>query len=178
MAALNAASQARNASRSAPSIAGGTSSGPHLGGISPGHNTNNHDTVCRSPPLSHPHLTIRIYTSQLLQPGAFVDNQAMSMPRPTPPTGPANPSVKQRQRNFLTGLANMMASRNTPLPPALTGVPYPPNYDQSKPHWQGIETSQTEVGVFRLAGKDVDLFKLWGAVFQAGGGAKVCFQLL
>ena len=79
-------------------------------------------------------------------------------------------SLKQRQRNFLMGLANVMANRNTPLPPALTGIPYPPNYDTTTSPWKIIEPSTTELGSFRLAGKDVDLFKLWGIVYQAGGG--------
>jgi SWI/SNF chromatin-remodeling complex subunit SWI1 len=52
-------------------------------------------------------------------------------------------------------------------------MPYPTNYDPSQSHWNGIEISPHEPGFFRLAGKDVDVFKLWGLVFQNGGGAKV-----
>ncbi|KAI0670013.1 hypothetical protein C8Q78DRAFT_992406 [Trametes maxima] len=39
--------------------------------------------------------------------------------------------------------------------------------------WKSLEVSHTDVGVIRLAGKDVDLFKLWGLIIQFGGGQKV-----
>jgi SWI/SNF chromatin-remodeling complex subunit SWI1 len=81
-------------------------------------------------------------------------------------------SVKQRQRNFLSGLANMMSNRDMPLPQALTGIPS--NYDPTNSPWKVIEPTPGEVGSFRLAGRDVDLFKLWGIVFHLGGGQKVC----
>ncbi|TFK76957.1 hypothetical protein BDN72DRAFT_908964 [Pluteus cervinus] len=81
-------------------------------------------------------------------------------------------AVKQRQAGFLQGLANWMAKRGTPLPPALTGIPTP-NYDPSSPMWQFIEPSTTDIGSFRLAGKDVNLFKLWTFVLQHGGGASL-----
>jgi SWI/SNF chromatin-remodeling complex subunit SWI1 len=77
-----------------------------------------------------------------------------------------------RQRNFLAGLASVMTRRGTPLPPALTGVAS--NYDPNDTPWKSIETSPGQIGSFRLAGKDVDLLKLWSTVFPAGGGAKVC----
>lgn len=86
---------------------------------------------------------------------------------------PPAATLKQRQRNFLNGLNSVMAAKNSPLPPALTGVPNP-QYDPSTSLWKTLEPSTTEIGAFRLAGKDVDLFKLWGLVFQAGGHAKVC----
>ena len=65
-----------------------------------------------------------------------------------------------------------MSKRNTPLPPALTGVPIP-DYDHTNSPWKLIEPS-SEVGSFRLAGKDVNLFKLWGLVQHNGGGHAVC----
>jgi SWI/SNF chromatin-remodeling complex subunit SWI1 len=80
--------------------------------------------------------------------------------------------LKQRQQGFLAGLSNVMAKRNAPLPPALTGIAAP-NYDPNNSPWKIIEPSPTETGAFRLAGKDVNLFKLWGVVFQAGGGTLV-----
>lgn len=81
-------------------------------------------------------------------------------------------SLKQRQQGFLNGLASVMAKRGTPLPPALTGIPVP-HYDPNNTPWKIIEPSTTELGSFRLAGKDINLFKLWGLVFQQGGGAAV-----
>ncbi|KAJ3517378.1 hypothetical protein NLJ89_g540 [Agrocybe chaxingu] len=89
-----------------------------------------------------------------------------NIPRNQPPAN----SLKHRQQGFLTGLANVFAKRGQPLPPSLTGIASP-NYDPTTSPWSLIESS--EVGTFRLAGKDVNLFKLWGLVFQQGGGAAV-----
>ena len=80
-------------------------------------------------------------------------------------------NMQQREQGFLQGLHNLMAKRNAPLPPALTGVPVP-NYDHSTSPWTAIEPG-SEVGSFKLAGKDVNLFKLWGLVFSHGGGQAV-----
>ena len=89
-----------------------------------------------------------------------------------PPRHPPNAAlIKQKQRGFLAGLANVHISRGTPLPPDLTAVPYP-NYDPAISQWKNLECS-SEPGAFRLAGKDIDLFKLWGIVCQLGGGQKV-----
>ncbi|KAF8140115.1 hypothetical protein EV363DRAFT_1393035 [Boletus edulis] len=91
-----------------------------------------------------------------------------------PPRHPSNPTLmKQKQRGFLLGLANVHISRGTPLPPALTAVQYP-NYDPASSQWKSMECS-SEPGAFRLAGKDIDLFKLWGIVCQLGGGPKGIF---
>jgi SWI/SNF chromatin-remodeling complex subunit SWI1 len=106
----------------------------------------------------------------------FVDHfqsQSNLVPRTTPLSAS---SLQQRRRNFLTGLSNLMSSRGTPLPPSLTGIPYPLDYDPSNSPWKNIESSPTEIGSFRLADRDVDLFKLWGLVLQAGGSSKVCSQ--
>ena len=81
--------------------------------------------------------------------------------------------LKQRRRSWLNGLATLMAQRNMPLPPQLTGVPFPPNFDPVNMPWKSLEVSQTDLGVIRLAGKDVDLFRLWGLVTQHGGGQGV-----
>ncbi|KAI0374281.1 hypothetical protein BV20DRAFT_935514 [Pilatotrama ljubarskyi] len=80
---------------------------------------------------------------------------------------------QQRKRNWLNGLATLMVQRGTPLPPQLTGVPFPPNYDPANMPWKSLEVSPTDIGVVRLAGKDVDLFKLWTLIIQSGGGQKV-----
>ncbi|KAF9229460.1 hypothetical protein BS17DRAFT_688881 [Gyrodon lividus] len=93
-----------------------------------------------------------------------------------PPLNMANIAImKQKQRSFLTGLANVHISRGSPLPPILTGVPYPPNYDPETSPWKTVECAN-DIGAFRLAGKDVDLLKLWGIVLQLGGSQKITQQ--
>ena len=88
-----------------------------------------------------------------------------------------NPAMQQshqtRKRNFLNGLGNVMLQRGMPLPPQLTGVQPPQTYDISASPWRSLDVSTADIGVVRLAGKDVDLFKLWALVQQAGGSAKV-----
>lgn len=79
--------------------------------------------------------------------------------------------LKQREHAFLQGLAASFAKRGLPLPPALTGVTFP-NYDPSNTQWSGIEPG-SEIGAFRLAGKDVNLFKFWGLAIQQGGAQAV-----
>ena len=82
-------------------------------------------------------------------------------------------SLQQRKRQFLQGLGNLMLQRGVPLPPQLTGIPYPPTFDPSTSPWRSLELSNTDMGVVRLANKDVDLYRLWGLVLQTGGSAKV-----
>ncbi|KAF9569712.1 hypothetical protein CPC08DRAFT_701603 [Agrocybe pediades] len=176
MAALSAASQARIAqnTRAAQSAAGGTSSGPYVGGI------NSHsyspDLLNNNPPGSLPanFQMPNTYSTQPPNsaiPNSFLDqtmsqsNSAHGQPQPS-----SNP-LKSRQTSFLTGLATVMAKRGTPLPQSLTGV-HVPNFDSTNTIWSIIEPAD-EVGAFRLAGKDVDLFKLWGLVYQKGGANAV-----
>ncbi|KAJ7783919.1 hypothetical protein DFH07DRAFT_764288 [Mycena maculata] len=59
---------------------------------------------------------------------------------------PDAPEMEKRQIAFLNGLARIMALRNTPLPPALTGVEMP-TYDLAKTLWKILEPAA--VGVFR-----------------------------
>ncbi|RDB28970.1 SWI/SNF chromatin-remodeling complex subunit sol1 [Hypsizygus marmoreus] len=172
MAALSAASQARIAnSRPTPLLnpPGGTNSAPFLGGITaPSYPAANYDPSSGS---SATHATFQAPNAQSLpsssNPASFLDPSMAHQTRNTP----QNTTLKQRQQGFLNGLANVMASRGTPLPPAITGVPAP-NYDPNTSQWKSLEPS-SEVGFFRLAGKDINLFKLWGSVFQSGGGHAV-----
>jgi SWI/SNF chromatin-remodeling complex subunit SWI1 len=174
MAALSAASQARIANSRPPSqlnLPGGTNSAPFLGGINAAHYTaTNHDLLPSSSTVTP---AFQMPNSHGLPPtpnsASFLDSpqpSASARNQPHPST-----SLKQRQQGFLQGLANVMAKRGTPLPPALTGFPVQ-NYDPSTSPWKTIEPS-SEIGSFRLAGKDIDLFKLWGLVFQNGGGSAV-----
>lgn len=173
MAALNAASQARIASNTRPSAstAGGTSSGPYLGGInSVNYPAGNHDLLGSS---NNAHANFQMPNSHSVpqtpnMSGSFMDS---SMSQTNPRNSAQGNTLKQRQQGFLHGLAGVMAKRGNPLPPSLTGISAP-NYDANKTVWTMIEPS-SEVGSFRLAGKDVPLFKLWGLVFQAGGGPAV-----
>ena len=87
------------------------------------------------------------------------------------PAGQLTP--QQRRKQFLVGLGNVMLQRGVPLPPQLTGVPYPQAYDPTGSPWRSLDISNVDVGVVRIAGKDVDLYRLWAFVTQAGGSAKV-----
>ncbi len=149
---------------------GGTSSGSYLGGITSGmHSTVSHD----QPVSAGGHSNFQMPNSQ--PPNSanapFLD-PTMSNPA-APRSGPSSAQYRQRHQGFLAGLANIMAKRNTPLPPALTGIPTP-NYDPNTSQFKMIEPSPTETGCFRLAGRDIDLFKLWGLTIQQGGGSVVC----
>jgi len=79
----------------------------------------------------------------------------------------------QHKKQFLSGLAQVHLVRKDPLPPALTGIPYPAGFDITQSRWKSLESSQTEVGSVMLAGKSVDLYKLWATVSAGGGWAKV-----
>lgn len=80
--------------------------------------------------------------------------------------------LKQRQRNFYSSLAQLMTTRGTPLPPGIVGFPWPQGYDPASSPFKVIEQG-SEPGFFRLAGKDVNLFKLWTTIMAAGGANKI-----
>ncbi|KAG6846003.1 hypothetical protein H0H87_011051 [Tephrocybe sp. NHM501043] len=163
IAALSAAHHARVGNTRPQS---GTNSAPLLGGTTPGYLSSNYDLSGSSPqqanfqmPTSH---------SSSASP-SLVDSMSHSAPRMTSQT--TNATLGQRRQGFLQGLANVMASHGTPLPPALTGIPNP-NFDPSTSKWKNLEIS-SELGAIRLGGRDVSLFQLWGSVFQSGGGQAV-----
>ncbi|KAF8633935.1 hypothetical protein AX15_001119 [Amanita polypyramis BW_CC] len=174
MAALNAVGQVRLAanSRNTPSSSGGASSGPYLGGMNTaaylsGNSTdllNNSLASSANFQIPNSHAIGTVSNSVLNT--SFLD-PTMAQPNTTRNSLQAAVQIRQRQQAFLNGLANVMAKRNTPLPPALTGVQT--DYDPTNSPWKLIEPS-SEVGSFRLAGKDVNLFKLWGLVQHNGGG--------
>lgn len=94
------------------------------------------------------------------------------MAHPNPNVALQQMQQMHKKRQFLNGLAAVHA-RTNPLPPELTGVPWPQGYDPSSSIWKSLDISRSELGVIRLAGKDVDLYKLWVLVLQGGGGQKV-----
>ncbi|KAI0961434.1 hypothetical protein AcV7_000535 [Taiwanofungus camphoratus] len=169
MAALQATSLAKAGNRSAP---GGTSV-PYFGGMSMNQ---------PHPGLSRPDAPQELHSHAF---GGLPDFQAPNQ-QPNPNTNHTNPAHLQQQmvhlqhkkRSFLTGLANVMMQRNAPLPPALTGVQYPPGYDSSNSPWKALEISPADIGTIRLVGKDIDLYRLWAIVQQYGGGMKVTQQAL
>ncbi|KAF9044865.1 hypothetical protein BDZ89DRAFT_1089791 [Hymenopellis radicata] len=160
MAALSAASNARMANSR-----GGTNSGPFIGGIPPGMQHG----VSHDPHMSGSgtHAMPGPHSSSFLDTNMSAPNSAA--PRP-------NLQIQQRYQGFLVGLANIMAKRNTPLPPQITGVPTP-QYDHHTSAFKSIELSP-EVGHFRLGGRDIDVFKLWGTIASSGGGRMCNWQNL
>ncbi|GLB36297.1 putative ARID/BRIGHT DNA binding domain [Lyophyllum shimeji] len=168
MAALSAASQARIANtRPTPLLnpPSGTNSAPFLGGINtPNYPAVNYDAL---PGSSTQHATFQIPSNlPSSNSSSFLDPMSHQGARTAPQ--PNSTTLKQRQQGFLNGLANIMASMGTPLPPAITGV-HTPGYDPNTSKWKNLEPS-SEIGFIRVAGKDINLFKLWGSVFQSGGG--------
>ncbi|KAI0335418.1 hypothetical protein GY45DRAFT_1431031 [Cubamyces sp. BRFM 1775] len=196
MAALQATSLAKAANRSAP---GGTSAS-YFGGMSMNPNTAQlqqqpllhlpvplaqhhhlHDSLSAGPPAPSPAsapTSTPFLHPQDHQAPVPLSNQPMNPPQQQPQSQAAMQQQQQqamvlRKRNWLNGLATLMVQRGTPLPPQLTGVPFPPNYDPANMPWKSLEVSPTDIGIVRIAGKDVDLFKLWTMIIQAGGGHKI-----
>ncbi len=161
MAALSAASNARMANSR-----GGTNSGSFIGGIPPGmqHGVSHDPHMSGSGSHAMP-------GPQPPNPSSFLDAN-MSAPNSAAPR--PNLQIQQRYQGFLVGLANIMVKRNTPLPPQITGVPTP-QYDPHTSAFKSIELSP-EVGHFRLGGRDIDVFKLWGSIASSGGSrvSKCC----
>lgn len=170
MAALNAVGHARIATNSrAPSAslssAGGTTPAPYFGGTNPPTNypAQNHESTGSSP-SAHANFQIP-------------NNAAPPMPNPSllEPSMSQNAAnahmQQQRQQQVLNGLHNLHIKRGSPLPPFLTGATVP-NYDYSTSSWGAIEPG-SEIGSFKLAGKDVNLFVLWSHVYKLGGGDRL-----
>jgi hypothetical protein len=71
---------------------------------------------------------------------------------------------------LLRMIAELYNRKGTPLPPALTGVQTPAWNPATSPFRFELGS---EKGVIKLAGEDVDLFKLWQILFASGLGSKV-----
>ena len=135
--------------------------GPHQPGLSPD---------AAQPHLPVPNVRHLSFLSSCERSSPLLAQPGMAHPNP-------NIALQQMQqlhkkRQFLGGLATVH-SRLNPLPPDLVGVPWPQGYDPSNSPWKPLDVSRAEPGVIRLAGKDVDLYKLWVVVLQGGGGQKV-----
>lgn len=102
---------------------------------------------------------------------AFPDPNHRSTPVPNQQV--AQMQQMQKRKQFIQTLGSLMIQRGQPLPQSLTGVPIPHGVDPNASPWKNLEPSQTEVGAIRLAGKDFDLYKFFGIVFQTGGGMRV-----
>uniref|UniRef100_A0A0W0G2R4 ARID domain-containing protein n=1 Tax=Moniliophthora roreri TaxID=221103 RepID=A0A0W0G2R4_MONRR len=162
MLALNQANQARMNSNSSYGAVG-ASSGSLFGGIQ-----GTHDTLSSHTNFQIPTNNQSLSVSNSANGSSFLDPSMSQSANPL--ANAAHPtSIMERTRNFLASLASFMMKQNTPLPPALTGIPVQ-NYDPATSMFNDLEPS-SEPGSFRLAGKDVDLFKLWAAVYQRGGSA-------
>ncbi|KAH7915383.1 hypothetical protein BJ138DRAFT_1141982 [Hygrophoropsis aurantiaca] len=184
MAALSAVGAARMAIGRPPAASasqnpvGGTTPAPYFGGISSSFNQSNglagipHDGNPMQFNSSSAHQAPGHHPQSAIHPS--VNHSTLDSSIPQSNLGQRQPqNMNPKIRGFLMNLSNLHVRRGSPLPPALTGLPYPPNYDPTNSPWKTIECSPTEIGAFRLAGKDIDLMKLWTIVFQAGGIAKV-----
>jgi SWI/SNF chromatin-remodeling complex subunit SWI1 len=182
MAAMSAAGVQRQMAnvngRSSASVSG-VSPGSYLGGMSSSYNQPGsftgppHDTTNSmqfNPTASSGQSNTQgIYPAQ--QTTNAPPNPSLNAPMSHPNFTPSD-VAKHRQRTFLTGLAG--AHARVPLPPALTGSPYPPNYDPTNSQWKYLDCPPGQPGVIRLGGKDIDLLRLWQMVTQLGGSQKVC----
>jgi hypothetical protein len=74
---------------------------------------------------------------------------------------------------LLKMLAELFVRKGAPLPPALTGYP--------TPSWNPV-TSQfrfelgADKGVLKIAGQDVELFRIWHVLYTNGLYSKVCIS--
>lgn len=90
------------------------------------------------------------------------------------PQNQAQQQLMQQLRNrqgFLQGLATFLSHRGTPLPATITGM-QAPNWNPENTPWKPLEPG-TEIGTFKLAGKNIDIHRLFNMVFQVGGSTKV-----
>lgn len=163
--ALSATNQARASQNSRPvASSAGTSSGPFGAPVNPhSYSSGAHDLLGNS---TNGHTNFPITNNFGLghNPSGnvpFLDQGSMTR------SGLAMKDVtKQRESSFLQGLATTHAKSGCPLPPALTGIAFP-NYDPTNRRWN-IEPG-SEIGTFRIVGKDVSLFKFWGLAMREGG---------
>jgi SWI/SNF chromatin-remodeling complex subunit SWI1 len=129
----------------------------------------------------------RLRTSAVAAPGSVANSSGSMLPTTSSTLGnfftQANPNMgplfqpdDPRGKNVLLRiLAEFSIRQKRPLPPALTGMP--------TPTWNPAASTfrfelGAERGVVKIAGQDVDLFKLWQAIFHAGLLGKVSLSAL
>ena len=71
-------------------------------------------------------------------------------------------------------LAELQNRKGQALPPALTGVPSPTYNPATSP----FRFEVVGLGVVRVSGQDIDMFKLWQSVFSSGMSQKVRIHML
>ncbi|KIO30860.1 hypothetical protein M407DRAFT_20182 [Tulasnella calospora MUT 4182] len=161
MAALQAAGRSRALSHSA---SGPNSSqfppplNPAVAGLQPGGNTTTTaPSVINPPPAMDPQM-------QSMQHRQLQHAQSMII----------NAMLNNRPPNFLPQLAEVMASKGTPLPQAITGVPSP-TYDPTTSPMRGIQPGPSP-GTIQFSGKELDLHMLMIWVIQKGGFQKIQYD--
>lgn len=165
MAALSAAGQLRHASTRSFAGVGGTNSAAYG---SPG------------PSAAHDPLSSSSTVNPLQPPSAM---QAAGFTPEALAAAQGNPALArqmiaaQNLKRFLMTLAHFHHQRGTPLPPQLTGIPTP-SYNPQNTIWKQVELSHTDHGAFRIGGRDINLFKLYQVVTNAGGFALITTQNL
>jgi hypothetical protein len=94
------------------------------------------------------------------------------------PPGP--PSIIKKQRaQFMSTLSQVLASKGLVLPPFVTGQPNPDWIPGTGPLKNVQPASDNRSGALRIPGAapgragDIDLFRLWSAVTDAGGMRRV-----
>jgi SWI/SNF chromatin-remodeling complex subunit SWI1 len=180
MATLAAANQARMSQNSRPTpspLSVGTNSGTFVGSNSHSYPSGSHDLLSNS---ANGHATFPISNNfglpqnPSVPPSASFLDPAMSQPNVPRSVPGMKDTLKIREQNFMQSLASTFAKRGQPLPHFLTGLSVP-GFDPNNTQWAFIEPG-SEVGHFRLANKDVNIFKLWGMVMQQGGIQAVRFH--
>jgi SWI/SNF chromatin-remodeling complex subunit SWI1 len=96
-------------------------------------------------------------------------NGQSGVPNPALSGAGANPAamaaIQQQRTQFLRTVAQTFINHKQPLPPQLTGIMVP--YDPMTSPFAGLDV--TGVGVIRVAGKELDLFRVWHTLIKMGG---------
>ncbi|KAK7438431.1 hypothetical protein VKT23_018044 [Stygiomarasmius scandens] len=108
-----------------------------------------------------------VHWDQNTQGSSQVANQTPVNPQPRP----KNPEALKHILKILQILNAIHRKRNTPLPPALLGIPSP-NYDPATSPFKDIQLGPTP-GTVHVADKPINIYALFAAVLSRGGAATV-----
>lgn len=126
-------------------------------------------------PMNHPPQTASSVSQLTTNPQQQQQQQPQQQPQHAQtPQNQAQQQLMHQLRNrqgFLQGLATFLSHRGTPLPATITGM-QAPNWNPENTPWKPLEPG-TEIGTFKLAGKNIDIHRLFNMVFQVGGSTKV-----